>query len=307
LLVVPVIVHAFLPSWHSQDGSMAPTLFLVNITGVSTITFLAIMSFFHHIRGTRSIMLKQTENMASSIRYAKSIQNASLPSHLNLTNNLGELLLLYSPKDIVSGDFYWTAHKNGRTIVAVADCTGHGVPGGFMTMLGINSLNNIVLEKGVTDPAMILHYLHWGIRDSFSRSSSPVTDGMDISVCSIDRARRTVTYSGAMSSLYHVNGALNVYPSGHTSIGEPVGTIDFSDRRLPLHEGDHYYMFSDGFTDQFGGEQDKRYGRKRMKELLVRIACEPMSRQQEIIEQEFNSWKGDREQIDDVLLLGFKI
>jgi serine phosphatase RsbU (regulator of sigma subunit) len=307
LLVLSVALELFNAPWGRADTRIATALFLMNIVGISIISFLSLVSFFHYVRDIQRIMQEQTQNISSSIRYAQSIQHASLPSRSNLTASLGEMILFHSPKDIVSGDFYWTAHKNGRTVVAVADCTGHGVPGGFMTMLGINSLNNIVMEKGITDPAMILHYLHWSIRDSFSRSSSPVTDGMDISICSIDRANRIVTYSGAMSSLYHMNGALTVYPSGHMSIGEPGGDIDFSDLRIPLHEGDQFYMSSDGFMDQFGGEKDKRYGRKRMQELLVRLAGEPMARQQEMVEHEFNSWKGGREQIDDVLLLGFKM
>jgi hypothetical protein len=306
MLVASVAMQAFHPLWHDEMSDITPMLFLVNIIGVSTISFLSIFSFFHYVRDIRGMIVKQTESIASSIRYAKDIQSASLPSHSNLSSILGEVLLLYSPKDIVSGDFYWTAQKNGRTIVVVADCTGHGVPGGFMTMLGINSLNNIVLEKGITDPAMILHYLHWGIRNSFSRSKT-VTDGMDISVCSIDRTSRLLTYSGAMSSLYHMNGSLHVYPSVRMSIGDTSGHVDFSDQRIALEHGDRFYMFSDGFSDQFGGTHAKRYGRKRMKDLLERMADIPMSRQQELVELEFNVWKGNHEQVDDVLFLGFTV
>ncbi len=307
IIIVAVVIEQYQLPWRPFHVSFSPVFFLLNVIGVSMICYLSISAFLAHIKKLRNRMMDQTENIQSSIRYAKNIQMASLPSIQQMQEELGDMLLFYSPKDIVSGDFYWIARHDGVTVLAVADCTGHGVPGGFMTMLGMNSLNNIVLEKGVTDPAMILHYLHWCIRDPFNRSAARISDGMDIAICSIDRQNGIIMFSGAMSTLYRMNGSLHTYASSRTSVGEPTDRLPFDNVIIPLEDGDRFYLFSDGFSDQFGGNRDKRFGRNRMRELLQRISFLEMREQQELVEQAFLEWKGDREQVDDVLLLGFKL
>lgn len=283
-------------------------LFTPTVIGLVFISYRSAHVLFQHSKLIIEAMTIQYQRIESSIRYAQTIQTASLPKRSHLASCLGEHhLLIYGPKDVVSGDFYWVAEKDHRIILAVADCTGHGVPGGFMTMLGINSLNHIILDKGVTDPAMILHYLHHSVRESFERSSARITDGMDIGVCSIDRQKGIVTYAGAMSSLYHVNGSLNTHGSVRASIGEAERTIAFTNTRIPASTGDRFYLLSDGFTDQFGGPRDKRFGSRRWRALLTSIAGEPMPRQEEILQAEFKAWRGQVEQCDDILVVGFTI
>ena len=308
LIVISATIEPYRNTLSNKSMHHAALLRAANLMGLVWIGYRSGHALWQHLKFIREMLTTQYQRIESSIRYAKTIQIASLSMRSHLVNCLGEEhLLIYRSKDIVRGDFYWIAENDNRVILAVADCTGHGVPGGFMTMLGINSLNHIILDKGVTDPAMILHYLHHSIRESFERSSARITDGMDIGICSIDRQNGIVTYAGAMSSLYHVNGSLNTHGSVRASIGEAERTIAFANTRIPVSTGDRFYLLSDGFIDQLGGPRDKRFGSRRWRALITSIAGEPMPRQEEILQAEFEVWRGQLEQSDDILVVGFTI
>lgn len=288
--------------------SIIVTEFLVNIICVISISYFPILHFSNEMSKARKIIKTQNKKIISSIEYAKYIQKASLSSHSELAGSLNDdFFLMYEPKDIVSGDFYWVANKNGRLIIVCADCTGHGVPGGFMTMMGINHLNNIVKEKGITDPSMILLFLHYAVRESLKYSSNGMSDGMDIGVCSIDLDTQLLEFSGARSKLHYFNGELKVIPATKVSIGEDLLEVNFEKKQIQMKKNDRFYLFTDGYIDQFGGPNNKRFGSKRLNLLLNEIKELGIKEQGEIIQQTMKDWKGSEDQIDDITFLGLVV
>lgn len=282
--------------------------FIINIISVISISYFPILHFSNESLKARRIIKLQNNKIISSIEYAKYIQRASLSSEEELSASLNDdFFLFYEPKDIVGGDFYWVAIKNGRVIIICADCTGHGVPGGFMTMMGINHLNNIIKEKGVTDPSMILLFLHYAIRESLKYSSESITDGMDISICSIDLESNLLEFAGARNKLYYFQDKLEVIPPTKVSVGEDIADVHFEKHQITMRKGDRFYMCSDGYIDQFGGPLGKRFGSKRLYELLNEINHLSIKEQGAIIEQTMKDWKGSEEQIDDITFMGFII
>lgn len=257
-------------------------------------------------------LAQKNADITASIEYARRIQSAILPELNEVYHTLPESFVLYKPKDIVSGDFYWFAEKNGLCIFAVADCTGHGVPGALMSMIGHNLLNQIILEKGVTDPDEVLNRLNDGVRAALKQDhhEQDTSDGMDIAICTIDTKRREVLFAGALRPLILVKrGLLSKIESDRFPIG---GSQDTRERKFTLHRflleaGDTIYMFSDGFADQFGGEKGKKYMMKRLLETLLKYSHLSMPEQSTKLDQSFESWKGEYMQVDDVLLVGIRL
>lgn len=282
--------------------------FILNIIGLLTIIYFPILHFTNEMLNQRKIIKSQNDKIVSSIEYAKYIQTASLLSHDELSACLNnDFFLYYKPKDIVSGDFYWVNHKNGRLIIICADCTGHGVPGAFMTMMGINHLNNIVNEKGITDPSMILLFLHYAVRDSLKYSPEKINDGMDISVCSIDLSEMKMEYSGARNKLYYFDKTLKVFPGTKISIGDDQENVLFEKHTIKMNGGDHFYMFSDGYIDQFGGPKNKRFGSKQLASLIKEMNGMDIKEQGRIMSNKMEEWKRGIDQIDDITIMGFKV
>ena len=256
----------------------------------------------------------KNKDITDSINYARRIQTAILPSIENLQKQLSNSFIIYKPKDIVSGDFYWFAEKDNRLIVAIADCTGHGVPGAFMSMVGNDILTQIVIEKGITKPNMILTALHEGVKKSLKQdtNASDTKDGMDIAIVSFDKKNYSnVEFAGALRPLWLVkNGTKEIieYKADKHSIGGAYSddARAFTNHELNLDNGDSFYLSTDGYADQFGGEQGKKMMTKNMKELLISIHSKPMSEQKVILENNFQSWKANREQVDDVLVFGVR-
>ncbi len=254
---------------------------------------------------------KKNKDITSSIRYAQRIQEATLPYENQLTKSFADHFIFYQPKDVVSGDFYWFEEKDGKFIVAVADCTGHGVPGAFMSMIGDSLLNQIVIEKGVTDPASILHNLHLGIVKALKQDNpkNQRTDGMDIVICQIDYQKDTLTFAGANNPLFIVkNNEIQMIRGNRLGIGGlQRGNKVFEQHVLPIDPDAFYYLASDGYTDQFGGPEGKKFMRKRLLNLMARTGSESGDIQKEIFMTSLKEWKGNRRQIDDILVLGFKL
>jgi len=284
--------------------------------------------------GEQNILLEgQKKNITDSITYAKQIQQAVLPSGKYANSILGEHFILFKPKDIVSGDFYWATRINEWLIVTVADCTGHGVPGAFMSMLGVSFLNEIVRKKEVTKASDVLDNLRASIIEALQQKGSEQEqkDGMDIAICALNTLDNTLQYAGANNSLYIVTGCSSLV-AGCLSLvtGEanqqlmtnnqklielmpdkqPVAIYikmkPFTNHVIQLHKGDCIYLASDGYEDQFGGEKNRKFMTKQLKELLVTISDKPMPEQKQILETTFLNWKGNHEQIDDVTILGFR-
>jgi len=259
------------------------------------------------IQEQKEIVQKKNKEILDSINYAKRIQSAILPASDTINQHLKDNFILYKPKDIVAGDFYWLEIKNGKTLFAVADCTGHGVPGAMISVVCNNGLNRSVREHGLTDPGKILDKTREIVIQEFSKSGEEeMADGMDISLCSIEGNK--MQWAGANNPLWIIRKGelLETLPNR-----QPIGNYPFSKpfltHEITLEKEDRLYLFSDGFPDQFGGVKGKKYKVKNLKNLLISISHNPMNDQQRILNTVFEEWRADFEQIDDICILGLKI
>lgn len=261
---------------------------------------------------------QQNKDILDSIKYAKRIQNAILPSDKKFKSLLPDSFVFFRPRDIVSGDFYWidatmTTNDDPRQLIvyATADCTGHGVPGAFVSIIGNNFLNLGKTNREVNSPADALDFLNQGINKSFNAASGneAIRDGMDIALCALDLDRMKLQFAGAKNPLYLLRaGELKIFKADK----QPIGYMDldlksFTNHVIDLQKGDILYTFSDGFADQFGGESGKKYKYKHFQNFLISIAHLPMEEQKLKLSEEFKRWKGSFEQLDDVLVIGVKI
>lgn len=259
-----------------------------------------------------SEIAQKNKDITDSIQYAKRIQRALLASDTLLKKNLPEYFVLYKPKDIVSGDFYWANYVNGKFLIITADCTGHGVPGAFMSLLNISLLNEITLQRKITSPDQVLN----NVRDQIISILNPEgtetesKDGMDCLLCTFDFANKKVEFAAANNPLWILkngNPEIQKYkpdkqPIGFHSIYKP-----FTLQSATLEKGDIIYSFTDGFADQFGGEKGKKFKYKQLQELILANAHLPMHEQRNNLEKAFNTWQGGLEQVDDVLVIGIRV
>ncbi len=250
----------------------------------------------------------QKKHITDSIMYAKRIQTALLPS-LELFSDDIEHFVLYKPLDIVSGDFYWVSRQDHLQVVIAADCTGHGVPGAFMSMLGVTMLNEIVNGKGITEPDEIINILREEIIDSLKQSidEDRVKDGMDMTISVIDYKNDKVRFAGANNPLCIVrDGELLAFKVDKMPVAIHYNMRPFKMQEVDLQKGDCLYMFSDGFGDQFGGPKGKKFMVKNLKRKFVELSHLPMLEQGERLNEIFEAWKGDEPQVDDVVLIGIR-
>ena len=249
-------------------------------------------------------------NVTDSIRYAKRLQESILPPMERVHGLLPGTFVLYRPKDIVSGDFYWFEELDQCVGFAAVDCTGHGVPGAFMSLVGYNGLAQATRDGVRSRPSEILHELNRIAYESLhkGREHSMVRDGMDLALCTYMPASRQLLYAGANCPLYVVRqGRMLIYPPDKLSIGGyELNGQGFKDHSVQLQAGDMVYVFSDGYPDQFGGPAGKKFLYRRFRELLVRISTEPVEKQRELLEMELDAWKGAQEQVDDILVIGMR-
>lgn len=254
----------------------------------------------------------KNKDITDSINYAKRIQEAMLPTRNAIMEKFPETLIYYRPRDIVSGDFYWFAETENSYLIAAVDCTGHGVPGAFMSLIGSTLLNEIVNGKRIIRPGEILAELHKAIVEMLKQegSSQSGQDGMDMAICSIDKSLSFMDFAGAGRPIYIVTGSsLEEYKGGAFSIGGYYEGLEkeFSGTRIPLKKNDMIYLFTDGFADQFGGENNKRISTRKMKEILSNVAKERVGIQYNLLKTEFETWMGAEKQVDDVLVVGVRI
>jgi serine phosphatase RsbU (regulator of sigma subunit)/HAMP domain-containing protein len=250
-------------------------------------------------------------HVTDSIRYAKRLQDAILPPVRFVKQMLPDSFILFKPKDIVSGDFYWLNQKGDRVLVAAVDCTGHGVPGAFMSLLGNNMLNQVVKENEGSSAGEILNKLNSLAAATISQKSEDgaIRDGMDLTLCILDYKEMTLEYAGANNPLYYFrNGVFNEmkpdkFPIGYYS----EEAKNFTSHRMKIQKGDVFYSFSDGYSDQFGGARGKKFMINQFRSLLTGIHKLPMNDQKERLIQTLDTWKGGLEQVDDILVIGFRI
>jgi len=267
------------------------------------------------LKAKNNMIEKQRTNILDSISYAKRIQQSILIPESDVQIHLPNSFIYYEPKDIVSGDFYWFSQQDGKSIIAIVDCTGHGVPGAFLSMIGNTLMNEIINEKQIIEPAAILGKLHSSILNSFQHGeeNGQSHDGMDMALCVIDQKSKVIRFSGAMNPLYVVrNGGLETIKANLQSIGgrsiragkevEP----QFMGHEIPIEKDMTIYMFSDGYKDQFGGEKRNKFSGHRFKQLLSDNSKLKMNQQKAALSKAMEDWKGSHKQIDDMLVMGVK-
>lgn len=251
----------------------------------------------------------QHTELKDSIAYALRIQRSILPLDAIVKEYMPENFIFYRPKDVVSGDFYWINKVEDKIFIAAIDCTGHGVPGAFMSVIGYTQLNHIILERNVFDPGKILKLLDEAVRRSLKQDSGESNDGMDMSLICLDYNEGTLKFAGAHNNMYQSqNGELLTYKANRF----PVGGSQFTDKKFETHtvqlkSGDFYYIFTDGFPDQFGGDNNKKYKRKTLLRLLQENEEKHFDEMDKILVEEFLMWKNTNEQTDDILVIGIKI
>ncbi len=261
----------------------------------------------------QSLIIEQkNKDITDSINYAKRIQEALMPSKTEINKHHPNSFMFYLPRDIVSGDFYWYTRIGSYSIFALADCTGHGVPGALMSMIGINLLNQIVKEGDVTSPGVALKMLDNKINQTFNihrNEDLTSSDGMDIALIAYNEETKVLQYSGANRPLLLTkqHELIEIKPTKHSIGGISAAVKHFKDHEIKLEKDSNIYLFSDGYTDQFGGEKGKKLKYKPFKDFLVSIIDKPMKEQGEIVAKKFFDWKNNLEQIDDICVMGIRV
>jgi serine phosphatase RsbU (regulator of sigma subunit) len=280
------------------------------------------------MRKQHQLVLEQKQAITDSISYARRIQKAVLPSPAYIENILHDYFTIYLPKDVIGGDFYWVREIEGKSVVIVADCTGHGVPGALMSMLGVTLLNEQFRTFGIRQPGVILGHLRTKVKEILAQegSVSDQKDGMDMGIAIMDHEKKELHFGGANIPLHlirrkHQEGVVEEdlkwfmenddYELYRLKADkQPIGVYweeeEFSTRVIRLQDGDTLYMFTDGIADQYGGKNRKKFKSRRLKKLLLSVQAESMADQRMLIEAAFESWRGTIEQIDDVCMIGFR-
>ncbi|MGB0521669.1 MAG: tetratricopeptide repeat protein [Flammeovirgaceae bacterium] len=262
---------------------------------------------------------KKNRNIMSSLQYAKRIQRTLMPSEEDVLHQFDDGFIFLKPRDVVSGDFYWFDIVNDidgsqKKIIAAVDSTGHGVPGALMSMIGLEQLTEIVNVECIHCSDLILNRLHAGVVNILKQNSSKNQDGMDMAICVIDEKNKTLEFAGARNGLFYIQNGQGHYLRGdRRPIGGEIRKTEdvrtFTKHIIPLEGEMYFYLFSDGFQDQFGGREKRKYSPRRFRELLLTIHQHPMEEQHQVLATELNQWMltGDEEQIDDILVLGFRV
>jgi sigma-B regulation protein RsbU (phosphoserine phosphatase) len=254
---------------------------------------------------------QQRKNITDSIQYASRIQSALMLPSEELDRLLPTHFILNKPKDIVSGDYYWVSHKNNSMIVAVADCTGHGVPGAFMSIMGINFLSEIVSKREIFKANEILNELREHLIRSLGQTGhrDETRDGMEMALCIVDLESNQLQFSGAFRPLYIFRNKELIEIKGDRM---PIGiyneeVVSFTNKEMKVQDNDVFYLFTDGYVDQIGGPDRKTYKSRKFKKLLREIHLKPLKEQKSILEKEHLAWRSKIEQIDDILIMGIRI
>lgn len=262
-------------------------------------------------RRYQEIIMQKNRDISDSINYSRRIQESLLPPRESLNQELGDAFVFFRPKDVLSGDFYWAETKDNLNFAAVADCTGHGVPGALLSLMAHNLLNQAIQERHLVRPAAILDFVNTGIQHSLNqyKSKGEMLDGLDIALCVFDKENHRLFFSGAINPLWIVRDKVLIEVRGDRySIGSYSEQIfKFSNHEVELRAGDMIYLFSDGFSDQFGGESYKKFSQTRLRELVVRLAELPSDAQEQTLASTFENWRKDYPQTDDVCMMGIRV
>jgi len=287
------------------------TLLIVVIAVVAIKLLLLNRKTTQMLKHKNEVIEEKNKSITDSINYAKRLQNAILPPRDFVSGILAEHFLLYQPKDIVSGDFYWVSDHDHKFMVAAIDCTGHGVPGALLSIVGYNAIAQTVNEMNILKPDEVLISMNKIIKKILHQdTNSDIRDGMDMALCTFDRKTNTLEYSGANNPIYIVSdGHMSIVKASKLTIGSIQEEVHYlpEHHSIQLKKGDCFYIFSDGYADQFGGKDNKKFKTSRMQELLLSINHKPMPEQEKLIHEAFVDWKGINEQVDDILVIGVRV
>ncbi len=327
-----LIIEGVLTQTRVTDGNIinstaSPYRFILYSVLVIAIAYLLVMSQTRRLIKTSKLLKEKEEaldqiarqklelelrekNITDSLIYAQRIQEALLPSETYFRKHFEDSFIFFKPKDIVSGDFYWLGEKGDKIFVVAADCTGHGVPGALMSMIGLEIIERTINEDNIVTPSRILAILNKGLEKTFSREKNIGTiirDGMDIGLCVIDKKRKKLIYGGAFFQLYLIrDNSLIEIKGDKIIVGMNPEAISYTDHELDLEEDDIIYIFSDGYVDQFGGSENKKFMYRRFRYLLLTIHRFPVNDQKSILEENIRSWMGRNIQVDDMMVIGYK-
>ena len=322
-----VIIPAGLSEGSTLTSASSPYRFILYSALVIAFAYLFVMSQTRRLFKTRKLLQEKEEaliliakqkseleirdkHLTDSLVYAQRIQEALLPSETYFRNHFEDSFIFLKPKDIVSGDFYWIDEKDEKVFVVAADCTGHGVPGALMSMIGLEILERTINDDNIEIPSEILAVLNKGLEKTFSREKNIGTiirDGMDIGLCVIDKNRKKLLYGGAFFQLYLIrDNSLIEIKGDKIIIGMNPEGVSYTDHELDLKEDDIIYIFSDGYVDQFGGAENKKFMYRRFRYLLLTIHRFPINDQKSILEENIKTWMGNNIQVDDIMVIGFK-
>ncbi|MFY9308188.1 MAG: tetratricopeptide repeat protein [Bacteroidia bacterium] len=310
-----------------QAGAKRQNFIIILVSSLLLVVFLFALFIFRSLRITRrqkhrieisssetqkqkKIIEEKNRSITDSIKYAKRIQQALLREEEHVSMHLPEHFILFLPKDIVSGDFYWGTEKGEYWYFVAADCTGHGVPGAIMSMLGIAFLNDIILSEVLLTPAEILDRLRERVIKELRQTDETIEnkDGMDISLCRLNLKTKELQWAGANNALYLIrNGNQEKIKADKQPIGYHPESKPFTNHEFKLCEGDSIYIYTDGYADQFGGPQEKKLGFKKMENLFIIHNHRPMKEQKATFNKRFMEWKGQQEQTDDVCIFGVRV
>lgn len=317
MLLIPILKYAqtFLTPLVEIEEEQLDIFRLVSIMSAAGVSYFLTHYFKRSNEDFESKLIHMNElvseknkEITDSIKYAQHIQKAILPPAQQMEQVFPDSFILYSPKDIVAGDFYWMEQKADRLILAVCDCTGHGVPGAMVSVICSNALNTAVKEFSLTDPGKILDKTRDIVIQTFEKSENEVKDGMDVSLCSFDLKHKELKWAGANNPLWLIrNKEIIEYKPNKQPVGKMDAPAPFTTQNIQLQSGDCIYAFTDGYADQFGGTKGKKFKYSQLKTLLLQNHSLKMSEQLQTISKQLTEWKGDLEQVDDILLVGIKI
>ena len=290
-------------------------LFII-IFSITTVVFgLLVIYIKHHsnkrLKEKNEIIAEQNKDLIDSINYSQRIQQAILPDTNTEEVVLKNGFVLYKPKHIVSGDFYWLHKCDDMLFYAVIDCTGHGVPGALLTMLAYNAINKAVMEKEITDPTLILDSMNTDVKLALKQNkNNPIQDSMEVGIVALNTKTNEIQFAGANTSLTYIqNNELKIAAAGKCSVGsvQEGGIILPVTHTLKLNKGDSFYLYSDGYADQFGGPKGKKYKYKQLEDLLFANYTKSSPAQRDILNASIETWKGNLEQVDDITIIGVTI
>lgn len=279
---------------------------------IRTIKYLRKMkSAFEELDMQREELQIKNKDLTDSLTYARRIQTALLPTVGLINKLIPDHFIFYRPKHIVSGDFYWVSQDGNRLYLAAADCTGHGVPGALMSMIGLEILQKIISESRIEHTDQVLSALNREMEQAFNKEENgmaSIKDGIEIGMCIIDMQTRELEFSGAFLPVYIIRDEKLIEIKGDKiNVGQSVDGVEFTKTTHKLDSNDIIYLFSDGYADQFGGPENKKFMYRRLRHLLVTISKFPMDDQRRILEETIVAWMADTDQIDDMMVMGFRL